>query len=146
MLSLVMEAATLKLENVIVLKFPVINLYFENFGLLLKFGASAWEHFGNSFVYLSKKSSPEHFSQKIRHTTASIECILMSDGFQRFTDYQHRSTTIIYIHMPDTQAKECITVTDYAGLAKKALDSHLYHNHLLLHRGTSMISQYITIS
>ena len=54
MLSLVMKAATLKLENVIVLKFPVINLYFENFGSLLKFGASEWEHFGNSFVYLSE--------------------------------------------------------------------------------------------
>ena len=46
MLSLVMEAATLKLENVIVLKFPVINLYFENFGSLLKFGTIAWKHFG----------------------------------------------------------------------------------------------------
>ena len=43
MLSLVMEAATLKHENAIVLNFPVINLYFEYFGSLLKFGTGAWE-------------------------------------------------------------------------------------------------------
>ena len=64
MLSLVMEAATLKLENVIVLKFPVINLYFENFGSLLKFGASAWEHFGNSFVYLSENHHRNTFPKR----------------------------------------------------------------------------------
>ena len=64
MLSLVMEAATLKLENVIVLKFPVINLYFENFGSLLKFGTSAWEHFGSSFVYLSKNHHQNTFPKR----------------------------------------------------------------------------------